>query len=309
MNMKYQYTIIIPHFNIPRLLRRCLWSIPKRDDTQVIVVDDRSSDENIAELKKLEADYTYVTFIYSSENGGGGRARNIGLMHALGEYVLFADADDFFNYCLDDILDKYQEEICDVVFFNARYVDTDTYLDTNRCPAINILMRKYKKTHNTEELKYLFGEPWCKLIRRNFLEVNNIRFDSTPIHNDTTFSYMVGFHSKSVKVDNIGLYCLADRTNSVSKVISESNLLTRVKVFSKKNRFLRENNIPFFDYQMITSFEIFILRGDYENLKKCFDIASEYGFSKPSVCLKLIKYELGRVIHKMFTIVTIRLWY
>ena len=39
------YTIIIPHKNIPNLLERLLNSIPCRDDLEIIVVDDNSSDE------------------------------------------------------------------------------------------------------------------------------------------------------------------------------------------------------------------------------------------------------------------------
>ena len=37
------FSIIIPHYNIPKLLQRCLDSIPQRPDLEVIVVDDNSS--------------------------------------------------------------------------------------------------------------------------------------------------------------------------------------------------------------------------------------------------------------------------
>lgn len=38
------FSIIIPHYDIPDLLMRCLKSIPVSEDIQVIVVDDNSSD-------------------------------------------------------------------------------------------------------------------------------------------------------------------------------------------------------------------------------------------------------------------------
>lgn len=41
------YSIIIPHKNIPQLLQRCLDSIPIRDDVQVIVVDDNSDTDKV----------------------------------------------------------------------------------------------------------------------------------------------------------------------------------------------------------------------------------------------------------------------
>lgn len=58
------YSIIIPHYNIPCLLDICLESIPKRDDVQVIVVDDCSSDSVKRELKRLEEKFPHVMFIY-----------------------------------------------------------------------------------------------------------------------------------------------------------------------------------------------------------------------------------------------------
>ena len=42
--MKFDYSIIIPHNDIPDLLMRCLNSIPVSEDIQVIVVDDNSAD-------------------------------------------------------------------------------------------------------------------------------------------------------------------------------------------------------------------------------------------------------------------------
>ena len=46
------YSIIIPHKNIPNLLQRCLDSIPNREDVQIIVVDD-NSDPNIVDFDKF----------------------------------------------------------------------------------------------------------------------------------------------------------------------------------------------------------------------------------------------------------------
>ena len=44
MENEYQLTIIIPHHNIPDLLRKLLASIPKRNSIQIIVVDDHSTE-------------------------------------------------------------------------------------------------------------------------------------------------------------------------------------------------------------------------------------------------------------------------
>lgn len=48
-------------------------------------------------------------------------------------------------------------------------------------------------------LRYIFGEPWCKMVRRNLLTNNGILFDETRVHNDTKFSYLVGYYAKKFK--------------------------------------------------------------------------------------------------------------
>ena len=45
--MKHYYNIIIPHKNTPKLLKRCLDSIPQRDDLHIIVVDDNSDPNKV----------------------------------------------------------------------------------------------------------------------------------------------------------------------------------------------------------------------------------------------------------------------
>ena len=231
------YTIIIPHHNIPNLLRRCLHSIPLRDDTQIIVVDDCSDEIYKSYLLSLEKDYSHVEFYYSDICKGGGAARNIGLQHAKGRYVLFADADDFFNYCIGDVLNEYINETCDIIFFNANCLDTDTYLPKNRIQHLNTMHEEYERLPEKAivSLKYLYGEPSCKFVKRDLIEKNNIQFEETRIHNDTKFSYLVGFYAKEVKVDHRAIYCLTERNNSVSKNTTHQAQLTRTKIFAKIN--------------------------------------------------------------------------
>lgn len=286
---RYFYTIIIPHYNIPKLLRRCLSSIPKRDDLQIIVVDDKSSDGNIQRLKALETEYSYVTFIYSETNGGGGKARNLGLEHAVGKYVLFADGDDFFNYCIIDILDEYKNQDWDAVYFNANHIDTETYLSTKRSTTLQRALRMYAKDGSLDAFRFAFGEPWCKLVKREIIEENGIRFDELPIHNDTKFSYLTGFHAQQVKFDNRALYCLADRSGSVSKKPNDEKLIIRMRVFAEKNRFLLDHGVSYYDVLMTSPLWIFLVRGDKDNFRRCFSIAKEYGFSNAFVFRKLAR--------------------
>ena len=89
---KPKLSLIIPVYNKAPFLRRCLDSVAKqmRDDVQVIVVDDASSDGS----DKIILEYSEFDRIYLLENGGVSAARNEGLDYAKADAVAFLDADD-----------------------------------------------------------------------------------------------------------------------------------------------------------------------------------------------------------------------
>lgn len=248
--MGFAYSIIIPHHNIPSLLERCLKSIPLRPDIQVLVIDDTSDETNLNAFHRLADTYSgKIEFLYTRDGLGAGRARNIALSKARGERVIFADADDYFLPGISDIIEKYKDVDADMVFFNAVARDCETGAPSVRADHLRKMHSVFKKDpeKGLSELRYKFGEPWCKIIRRDLIERYNIRFDEIPIHNDTTFSYLCGFHARTLIVDHTEGYCLTDRTGSVSKAVSDEKLEIRTRVFARKNSFLKKNGIKVFD--------------------------------------------------------------
>ena len=116
------FSIIIPHFDIPDLLMRCLKSIPVSKDIQVIVVDDNSPDADTYLERYPELSRPYLEFLSAPKNGGAGYARNIGLDHANGKWLLFADADDFFVEDMYDIISSNADSEADVIYFKKESV-------------------------------------------------------------------------------------------------------------------------------------------------------------------------------------------
>lgn len=88
----YKVTIIIPAYNAAKYIKDCLDSVfcQTYKNIEVIVVDDGSTD-NTAEIVKS---YNNVFFL-SKDNGGSSSARNYGVKHASGKYIIFIDSDDY----------------------------------------------------------------------------------------------------------------------------------------------------------------------------------------------------------------------
>ena len=280
------YTIIIPHYNIPHLLKRCLSSIPNREDVQIIVVDDCSSEGVQAELKKMEMQFHNVQFVYSEKNLGGGHARNVGLRYAKGKYVLFADADDFYHDNLNALLDDYSNEECDIVFFNADSLDSDTLGPAERDVRLQSSMGDVIK------LRYLFTEPWCKIVKKDLIEKYNIKFDEILAINDVTFSYMVGYNAKDIKVDKRKAYCVTYRPDSISFTDSFEKELLRVEVMARKNRFLKDHQIPVFDRHLLWPITDSLKVGEWRSLQAFFRVTKSYGFSTSCLLFKIVEKSL-----------------
>jgi len=198
------YSIIIPHKNCPDLLQRCVNSIPKRDDVQIIVVDDNSAEgrkPSLEERKNLQ-----VIMLDSEHSKGAGRARNIGLNHAKGKWLLFADADDYYADYLPELLDKYAEDdVTDIVYLNAKVFDENgkTYLYKSEQLILNYL----KSVPDSEyKLRYSMWTPWSRMVKRKVLLDNHLQFDELPAGNDKMFCLYCSRYSKKMAVEKKHIY-------------------------------------------------------------------------------------------------------
>lgn len=244
MDKAMNFTVIIPHKNIPLLLERLIKSIPMRDDLEIIVVDDHSDARVVEQLRSLEREDS--KFILNQECHGAGYARNCALPFAKGKWVLFADSDDFFNPEFNDFLNEYVNSDADIIYFNANSVDTDTYELSNRVDHLHEFIEEYHKDKNKGELimRYLFTEPWCKMVKREIIESHHIKFEETSIRNDVRYSYLVGHYAAKIIVDDRQLYCVTTRQNSVSRGKGYQAALDELKVFAGWKKFFIDHQIP-----------------------------------------------------------------
>lgn len=306
------YSIIIPYYNCPKLLVRCLNSIPTREDLQVIVIDDCSPTNYLYEDIVVKYSQCNVEFYQTPRNLGAGCARNIGLKHAKGKWLIFADADDYFNVCFSDILDLYVDSLADIIFFKASSQDSDTYVNTNRCNYVNDWIDGYLLSPNVFDyhLRYLYGEPWGKIINSHLVSSNGIHFSETIIHNDTRFSYQVGYYAKKIVADRHAIYCVTEQPNSVSKQVSIERIFVRTEVFCEKYVWLKKHGV---DYQLeglaASGLNIFRKKNDIANFLKCKNIFQKYGinlqeidcyfsqyYKKPTILYRIKKLIKKRVL-------------
>ena len=233
------YSIIIPHKNIPDLLQKCLDSIPRREDVQIIVVDD-NSDANIVDFNNFPGlNDPYIEVIFGkNENGrkGAGYARNLGLKRAKGKWLIFADADDFFMPCFNEALDKYKDDESEIVFFKVTSVVINTFQPSIRHLHINKHLELIQKTKEWD-LAYKINDPWGKFIKRNIVETNNILFSEVRCYETIFFVVKTISLASSKIISEFIIYCITSREGSLSSKDSKlkETLLIRFNEIYKAN--------------------------------------------------------------------------
>lgn len=216
------YSIIIPHYNTPDLLMRCLASIPVREDVQVIVVDDNSPEADTYLERYPELSRPYLEFVATKKGGGAGYARNVGIDRAKGKWLIFADADDFFSDDLSLILDKCQNRTAEIIYFRCRSVlSEDITQSCTNADSINSLIDNYFHHGDEDTLKLRHWVPWGKLYSRELIIHNYLRFEEIPFSND------IGFCSKAaccvyspILVEDSILYVYCVNSTSLSNTNS-----------------------------------------------------------------------------------------
>ena len=295
------FSIIIPHKDIPELLMRCLKSIPVSEDIQVIVVDDNSADADTYLDKYPELSRPYLEFIPTTKGGGAGYARNVGLDHAKGKWILFADADDFFVENMSDIIYSYVDSEADVIYFKNKAVLSDnTNIKSDRSSYVNKIIDRYLADGDEWFLRARMDAPWGKMIKRSLLEKHHIRFDEIKCYEDNYCSLLIGYYAGTIKAVDKVLYVVTCRSNSLTSLFKYSTdwLKQRTEVFFRcdkfmyQHRFCRERRSKFYLLKMYNE--------DRKLFKDYFFKLDEIYPSKLSALRDICKNESRRFKRKFY---------
>lgn len=186
-------SIVMPVYNAEKYIEQALDSLLEQSVKyiEIIAVDDGSTDGSLDILKRYAAKDQRIS-VYTQENQYAGAARNLGMSHAKGEYLLFLDSDDFFDKDLvKDTYYKAKKDQADIVLFGARHYNDQTgeyssgnYLDLSYAPEKEPFCRK-----DCPDTIFQIGSdcPWTKLFKRTFIEETGLQFQKLYNANDIFF--------------------------------------------------------------------------------------------------------------------------
>ena len=114
-------SVIVPVYNVEKYLDKCVQSIVSQTfkDIEIILVDDGSKDKSGRMCDEWSRRDKRVKVIHK-ENGGIADARNVGLSHSNGQWILFIDSDDWYEKQdhIETLLNFAQQNGSDIVCFD-----------------------------------------------------------------------------------------------------------------------------------------------------------------------------------------------
>lgn len=227
-----QLSVIIPIYKVEKYLRQCVDSVinQKIENLELILVDDGSPDQCPQICDEYAEKYDFIKVIHKP-NGGQSSARNVGILAAVGEYIVFIDSDDWWNPEVDvnAMLAKVSEcpNVEMFLFSSLDYIEGEGYYrrtEHGRLADIRVdtVEHYYEDLLNNGNLEVA---AYTKVFKRSFLVENRLLFNECLVCEDSEWMIRLLRVLSVVCILNEPLYIYrAGRTGSVTNTIGLRNL-------------------------------------------------------------------------------------
>ena len=266
MTGQIKFSVVISAYNVEEYLPGLLQDLLEQtyNNFEVILVDDCATDQTgaVAEsylqaFRGKQADYVVI---HKPENEGLSMARNTGISHAAGDYILFLDADDGVEKTLlERLYHALDEQPADMVVFGY----TEDYYQKN---ALSYQVQKTPELYYFSdyihdgaqgwkrplayaypyiiELEHetMFGYAWNKAYRLSFLQEQKLQFQNIVHIEDILFNVQAAGALQSLLTLPDVLYHYANRGQSrlTDKYLPEYFALQKTRVQAFLNMQMRK---------------------------------------------------------------------
>ena len=237
MRSHYTLSIIAPIYGVEKYIAQFTLSLLRQTNTdaQFIFINDGTKDKSIDILEDIiESQFSHLRpniLIINKENEGLPKARETGLKYAEGEYILFADSDDWLELnTVETIVNAIEKTQADLIYFDLvkEYGHRQSYK----------IEREYTAATKHEFIVNIFnyksaGYTVTKCFRKRLYTENTIYTPLLGMHEDIYLMSQIIFHAKSIvhipevlyhyRKDNPESFCSQDKTKR--HIASTTNLL------------------------------------------------------------------------------------
>lgn len=228
MNDTPLFSIIIPVYNAEGAIIRSLDSLIRQTykDFEVVMVNDGSKDrsERVI-LDYLAANPSFNARLLNQQNSGAGTARNVGIRHSNGEYIVFLDSDDYLedNY-LECVFEKIQNDNADVIFVDIiRETESGTIIRREN-------MSRFSSLNKDQLIRWqLTGKVpwggWRKVVRASIIKENDLHYAPIKVGEESIFSFRIIDMAQNISFQPSAIYHYVESNTSLTSHDNPANSL------------------------------------------------------------------------------------
>lgn len=279
-------SIIVPIYNVGVYLNECINSIIDQtyDYKEIILVDDGSTDNSPKICDYYSSKFDYIKVIHK-QNGGLSDARNVGIQNSTGDYLLFLDADDFFNdgYAIQKLVDRINITYADLLNFSyiKYYEDLNKYVNYfENIESIPLDLNKLESVNYLLDNNLYIASACNKLVKKSLFEDGDLYFVKGIYSEDIDWCLRLLIKAKKPDFICENFYCYRQRSDSITHTINDkkcqdltNNILNCFSIV-KKNNSSKDSLYRYVSYQFGTFFITQALAESYQS--DCINKLSKY---------------------------------
>ena len=221
-----KFSVVIPVYKVEKYLDMCVQSVIEQtySDLEVILVDDGSPDQSGLMCDQWAEKDSRIRVVHQ-ENGGLSAARNTGIRHASGDYILFLDSDDWWenNTVLETVATYLEHTSVDVVNFNYR----KSYDGVLQSPYFDEMLPTSPGPESLSQI--VQGDRWVngacnKAFSRKMLTDNEIYFRLGITSEDIDWTLRVALNAKTFAFVNVCVFVYRQHSASISHSVAPKNV-------------------------------------------------------------------------------------
>ena len=238
-------SIIVPVYNAAQYLEKCVKSLlcQTYSNIEILLINDGSIDNSLSICNKL-AEIDNRIRVFTQENSGQSKARNVGLDNATGEFIAFVDSDDWVdkNYfeLLVNACIKYDADVSCASILRVQKYSQKFRIKYEKEEVFTVAQEKIDVAR-VPDMCYV----WNKVYRHSFLDKISLRFIEGMFFEDVDFvTRAVYFSNKLVTVPDT-YYHYWTNYNSTVKTMRKSDKKRKDSLISKEKvlDFFRKHNL------------------------------------------------------------------
>ena len=236
-------SVIIANYNNAPYLNKMMDSLVNQtiglEKLQIMFIDDKSTDNSLDVIKAYVENYDSIEVYALNQNTGGAHGpRNVGILNAKGEYLVFLDADDWYDLDALHYLSELLDESGDDFAVSGLVQSTNGQISLKSKPYFYDGDFKNRSIQDLPEEFYGWLGPQAIMLRHSLVTDNNLHFVNQRVADDVTFFYEAMRFAKTITQGSLlTTYLNRDADNvGLSKAINRQFMISWLRALSYINR-------------------------------------------------------------------------